>query len=156
MVCSSPLMTETMTDTVALTVLQHMMVLGGTMVVTIQTLMGCTSVGKATIMVLYGSISMLLHIAHAHFAIQTWSCVEVTKVWPHCHPKNLIAFALVHSSHHSCTLCQMCYLQQPIAAHSHEPTASFSVHTEKLNLYLFQSTNIAHIVKFPTFHSCSS
>ena len=62
-------MTETMMSG-AVTVLPAGKERGGTGAVPTQTSMGCTSVVRATVMVLCGTISMPLRPVHAHFAIQ--------------------------------------------------------------------------------------
>ena len=71
MVCSSPLVTETMTEIMVVTVLQAVEEPGGIITVITQTSMGCTSMVGATVLVLHGGISTPLHQLGLHFAIQT-------------------------------------------------------------------------------------
>ena len=63
-------MTETTMGGVVVTVLSAGKVLGGTITVTTQTSMDCTSVVRVTAVVSYGTISMPLQEVRAHFAIQ--------------------------------------------------------------------------------------
>ena len=70
MACYSPLMTKTMTSPVV-TVLLDGVEPGGTTGVPTQTSMVCTSMVRATPMVLHGSISMPLQEVGSVFAVQT-------------------------------------------------------------------------------------
>ena len=72
MVCSSPLMTETMTGLVV-TVLQAIKEHGGTMAAPGQISMDSTSMIRAVAQVSRGITSMLLLQGGVLFAIQTWS-----------------------------------------------------------------------------------
>ena len=64
-------MTETMTGTVALTVLHTIKERGGTTAVPTQTSMDYTAAVRVTTVVSHGCISMPLYQVGVHFAIQT-------------------------------------------------------------------------------------
>ena len=69
--CRFPLMTETMTSTVAITVQCTIKERGGTTGVPTQTSMGCTSMARVITVVSHGCISMPLHQVGSHFDTQT-------------------------------------------------------------------------------------